>query len=149
MCCVEGKIYLIGGDYDDRIVTEYNPRTNNWRNMQRLQTRRYGGYSVCTLENKIFVLGGFVLLDDRNNTICEMLDLSDDNPQWRYIAERKSKHRAGEAAVIENKIYVVGHVKNSLEVYDVDQGNLMKYSNNNIVLIDIFRSLEMCYQHAN
>ena len=75
MCCVEGNIYLVGG-YDDRRVTEYNPRTNTWRNMPSLQQGR-DGPSVCTLDNKIFVLYGV--------TTCEMLGLSEDDPQWRYI----------------------------------------------------------------
>ena len=74
MCCVEGNIYLVGGYVSDR-VTEYNPRTNTWRNMQSLQQDRWLP-SVCTLDNKIFVLGGSAY--DRT---YEMLDLRDDDPQ--------------------------------------------------------------------
>ena len=60
MCCVEGNIYLVGGYDGDRRVTEYNPRTNTWRNMPSLQQERVI-YSVCTLDNKIFVLSGYVM----------------------------------------------------------------------------------------
>ena len=73
MCCVDGNIYLVGGFGDDRRVTEYNPRTNTWRNMPSLQQGR-DGPSVCTLDNMIFVLGGY------GHTTCEMVDLSDDDP---------------------------------------------------------------------
>ena len=117
VCCVEDNIYLVGGD-DGRRVTEYNPRTNTWRNMPRLQKERPVGYSasVCTLDDKIFVLGG-------DYPTCEMLDLSDDDPQWRYIAEMNSVHNYGGAVVvIEKKIYVLGGDGNIVEVYDVDQG---------------------------
>ena len=31
ICCVEGNIYLVGGDSDDKRVTEHNSRTNTWR----------------------------------------------------------------------------------------------------------------------
>ena len=118
MCCVEGNIYLVGGD-GDRKVTEYNLRTNTWRNMPSLQEERWG-HSVCTLDNKIFVLGGW------DDTTCEMLDLSDDDPHWRYIAQMNSDHYCGGGVVIDRKIYVLGST--IVEVYDVDdQGILMEY----------------------
>ena len=73
------------GGYCDRRLTEYNPRTNNWRNLPNLQKGR-GGHSVCTFDNKIFVLGG----GDGSDTTCEVLDMSDDDPHWRYIARMNS-----------------------------------------------------------
>ena len=109
----------MGGEYDR--VAEYNPLTNTWRNMPSLQQKRYG-HSVCTLDNKIFVLGG-----DGGYT-CEMLDLSDDDPHWRYIAEMNRRHYDGGAMVIKGKIYVLGGRTTNVEVYDVDQGKMMKYS---------------------
>ena len=124
VCCVEGNIYLVGRYYSDR-VTEYNPRTNTWRNMPSLQRGRVGP-SVCTLDNKIFVLGGN---GGRygDGTICEMLDLSDDDPHWRYIAQMNSKHYGGGAVVVERKIYVLGGDTKNVEVYDVDQGRLNRF----------------------
>ena len=119
MCCVEGNIYLVGGDYVR--VTEYNPRTNTWRNMPSLRKLRYG-HSVCTLDNKIFVLGGC-----HRNTTCEMLDLNDDDPHWRYIAQMNSKHYGGGAVVVERKMYVLGGDTKNVEVYDVDQGRLNRF----------------------
>ena len=121
LCCVNGNIYLVGG-VDDRKVTEYNPLTNTWRNMPSLQLARSCPI-LCTLDKKIFALGGVY---DGDGT-CEMLDLSDDDPQWRYIASMNSRHYGGGAAVIEKKIYVVGgyyndNDTNADEVYDVDQG---------------------------
>ena len=114
----------MGGYVSDR-VTEYNPRTNTWRNMQSLQQGRRWGHIdiVCTLDNKIFVLG------DSDDITCVMLDLSDDDPQWRYIAEMSSGHYDGGVVVIERKIYIVdgdGDITN-VEVYDVDQGIFTNY----------------------
>ena len=114
MCCVEGNIYLVGGG--DK-VTEFHPYTNTWREMPSLQEGRYGP-SVCTLDKKIFVLGGGV-----GDTTCEMLDLSDDDPHWRYIAQMYSGHYGVGSVVIERKIYVLGGYTTNVQVYDVDLGN--------------------------
>ena len=116
MCCVEGNIYLVGGSSGDRRVTEYNPRTKTWRNMLSLQEGRYNRHIVCTLGHKIFVLGG-------GTTTCEMLDLSDDDPQWRYIAEMNNDHGDGGAVVKKKKnyAYVLGGCTTNVDVYDVDQ----------------------------
>ena len=119
MCCVEGNIYLVGGYGDDRRVTEYNPRTNTWRNMLSLQDGRYNTHSVCTMDNKIFVLGA-----DYGGTACQMLDLSNDDPHWRNIANMNNNHYDGGAVVIEKKIYVLGGNTTNVEVYDEDQGKL-------------------------
>ena len=106
--------------------------------MPSLQQERYG-HSVCALDNKIFVLGG------GDDTTCEMLDLSDDDPQWKYIAQMNSGH--GGAVVIERKIYVLGDDTTNVEVYDEDQGILMEYLQ--IIIFDIYRSVEHSHEHAN
>ena len=113
----------MGGGGNDRgvPVTEYNPRTNTWRNMPSLQKRRSYGHIVCSLDNKIFVLGGYGGGDDT----CEMLDLSDDDPQWRFIADMDSEHYSGGAVVLERRIYLIGGKNTSVEVYDVDQSILI------------------------
>ena len=110
----------MGGGGVRRRVTEYNPYTNTWRNMPSLQQGRYGP-SVCTLDNKIFVLG------DGDDTTCVMLDLSDDDPHWRYVANMKSVHKYGSIVLIEKKIYVLSGENTIVEVYDVDQGMLREY----------------------
>ena len=129
---------VVGGE--DRVVTKYNPRTNTWRNVQSLQQKRYG-CSICTLDQKIFVLGGL------DNT-CEMLDLSDDDPQWRSIGNMSMiSGQNGCAVVIERKIYVLGGNNKNVDVYDVDQGIVMEYLH--IVILNIYRSVEHSYHHAN
>ena len=102
-------------------MTEYNPRTNTWRNMPSLHQAR-GLYSVCTLDNKIFVFAS----DD--DTSCEMLDMSDDDPHWRYVAEKNRRfNNVDHAVVIEKKIYAVGCGGNvGFEMHE-DEGILMEY----------------------
>ena len=100
-------------------MSEYNPVTDTWRNLPSLQKKRSYGHMVCSLDNKIFVLGGGY--DDT----CEMLDLSDDDPHWRYIARMNSSHDCGGAVVLERRIYLIGGKNTSVEVYDVDQSILI------------------------
>ena len=72
-----------------------------------------------------------------------MLDLSEDDPHWRYIAQMNSRHDFGAAVVMERKIYFLGGSTTNVEVYDVDQGVFMEYLQ--IIVIDIYRSVEDCY----
>ena len=120
------------GGYDfERVVTKYDPLSNKWEKMPSLQRSRYGASaSICTLDSKIFVLGGYC----SSGITCEMLDLRDDDLQWIYIAGMKNQHEYGEAVVIERKIYALGGVTPSVQVYDVDQGKdtLMKLTNHYI-----------------
>ena len=51
-----------------------------------------------------------------------MLDLSEDDPKWRFIAKMDSSHMDGSAVVVDKKIYVLGGGTNSVEAYNVDQG---------------------------
>ena len=95
--------------------------------MPNLQRERCG-HSVCTLDNKIFVLGGY-------DTTCEMLDLTDDDPQWRYIAHMNNSLAIG-SVVIGRKIYVLGR-GSSVWVYDVDQGIYIDELKSSISIFDI------------
>ena len=112
------------GGYDfERVVTKYNSLKNKWENMPSLQRSRYGASaSVCTLDNKIFVLGG-------GSVTCEVLDLDDDVPQWRYISSMTCGYQGGGAVVMEGNIYALGggYEANNVEVYDIDQGMSLKY----------------------
>ena len=124
---MEGNIYLVGGtgtanNPDNGKVTEFNPRTDTWRNMPSLQQMRLD-HSVCTLDSKIFVLGNLFL-----DGACEMLDLSDDDPHWRYVAEKNRRfNNVGHAVVIEKKIYAVGCGGNiGFEMHE-DEGIIMEY----------------------
>ena len=118
MCSIEDRIYLVDGD---RRVKEYNSRTRTWRNMPSLEHRRTL-FSVCTLDNKIFVLGG-------GSVTCEVLDLDEDDPHWRYISSMSCGYQGGGAVDMEGNIYALGggYEANNVEVYDIDQGMSLKY----------------------
>ena len=58
LCCVGDNIYLVGGWKPvpgDRILMEYNPRTNTWRNVEKFtaeevwsQCLYFGPKDICT-----------------------------------------------------------------------------------------------------
>ena len=104
--------------------------------MPRLQEEKYCR-TVCTVDNKIFVFGGSGLTSS-----CEMLDLGDDDPHWKYIANTNNVIDDGVAVAIDKKIYVLGGELTDVEEYDVDQGILMEYFQ--IIIFDIYRSVEHC-----
>ena len=54
--------------------------------MSSLQKARWG-HIVCTLDNKIFVMGG-----SYDAATCEMLDLNNEDPQWIGIADMNIIH---------------------------------------------------------
>ena len=58
-----------------------------------------------------------------------MIDLNDENPQWKYFADTKtSDHEGGELVVVEKKIYVFGgEHSDTVEVYDSDKGKHFIY----------------------
>ena len=122
MCCVDDNIYLVGGGDYCRTAAEYNPRTDTWRYLPDLQQGR-DGHRVCSLDNKIFVLGGGLSVG--KDTTCEMLDLRGADPRWRYIASMNTVDRVNGAVVVGRKIYVLGNRPAVVEVYDVDQGIMM------------------------
>ena len=82
--------------------------------MPSLQLERDGKDGVCTLDNKIFVVGA-------DNT-CEMLDLNEDEPEWKFFANMRNQHHDVGTVMLDRKIYVLSGCGTEVEVYDVDQG---------------------------
>ena len=70
------------------------------------------------MDNKIFVV------DCDKYPSCEMIDLNDEDPQWKYFTDTNTgDHEGGETVVVEKKIYVFGgENSDNVEVYDPDKG---------------------------
>ena len=94
------------------MVKEYNPRTNTWRNVQSLQQKRCG-HSVCTLDSKIFVLGGGAVVVERKiyvmgsvTTDVDVYDVNQD--QWNNVTNIPSSRLNPDVSALGNKINVTG-----------------------------------------
>ena len=78
-----------------------------------------------------------------------MLDLSDDDPQWRYIASMNTRHLNGVAVVIEKKIYVLGGFGDtSVEVYDVEQGKYIDAIFAKYYILDVGKLFDLTHQSS-
>ena len=110
-------------------ASEYNPRSKTWRKLPSIHmdqthevtdygpscTRGYG-FTVCTLDKKIYVLGHCCRK-------LEMLDLTADNLEWKCLAKSKSNHDYSDVVVIDGKIFAFGGFCNhTVEAYDIDKG---------------------------
>ena len=122
MCCANDKIYLLGGLFGDRRVTEYNPQENTWRNLPELSQKRDGQHSLCVLNNKIFVIGG------KRTATCEMLDLGKRvNPKWKFLSDTRNTHYNSGVVVLGNKIYVAGgHSTTKVEMFNPKKSKFYK-----------------------
>ena len=65
VCVVDGKIILIGGRGEGRMledtldsVIEWDPITDKWRHLNKLKSPR-AGPKICVTGGKIFVAGGW------------------------------------------------------------------------------------------
>ena len=120
----KGKIYITGGfnEIDGTLdyTYIYDPETDDWEPGPPLNYERAQHMSVV-IGDKIFVFGGWA---DGPVTVnaTEMLDLSQQNPQWQILtgSELDPHRNAGAATVFRNEIYMMG-------------GRLAFYEGSNIV----------------
>ena len=110
-------------------ISEYNLYTKTWRILEFSQLYRYDEHDICTLDNKIFSWC--------NNKML-VLDLDDDEAQWRYIAGMNKRHFFGVPVMLNRNIYTLAGNTTSVEMYDVDQGKL---SLGSLVSFDSLESL--------
>jgi PKD repeat protein len=76
---VNGKIYAIGGGESPNIenyngievystVEEYDPLTNTWTTGDPMPVKKWG-HSSCTIDSKIYVIGGLLRLDGTKDVL--------------------------------------------------------------------------------
>jgi N-acetylneuraminic acid mutarotase len=120
LAAVGGKIYGIGG-FSGAIphrrahasVFVYDPQADRWTPGPTLPQARAEGV-VATVEEKIFFIGGRVptsahaahISQHADTSKAEVLDVR--SGQWQRIADAPTARNSAAAAVIDNKIYVVG-----------------------------------------
>lgn len=115
-----GKIYGIGGfsgaipDWRAHAsVFVYDPKADRWTPGPALPQARAEGV-VATVKEKIYFIGGRIptsanaahISQHADTSKAEVLDLR--SGQWRRIADAPTARNSAAAAVIDNKIYVVG-----------------------------------------
>ena len=116
---VDGKIYVIGG-YNwqwgplvDKFVTsieEYNPKTDQWRELPDMPMRKFMFASVA-IDNEIYTIGG--AHTPGGNRLTRFADADVYNPttnKWREV-EPMTIPKATRAVVVKGTIYTLGGLK--------------------------------------
>jgi N-acetylneuraminic acid mutarotase len=120
---VDGKIYVLGGYPASREVQStvqvYDVATDAWSLGTSLPVAIHHPVAVG-VAGKLYSIGG-QLVGDTNTNRTLVLDPRTDRP-WQDLALLPTPRGAGAAAVIDDKIYVVGGrppAANAFEVYDI------------------------------
>ena len=110
-----GKIYVIGGRLaaDGRAgdfvsnVEEYDPATNTWTERKPWQSPRAYA-SACTLDGKIYVMGGLLVIDGKETTIAG--DVEEYDPiadTWTPKAPMPTPRCFLASVVVGGKLYAI------------------------------------------
>ena len=115
---VDGKIYLIGGawdedpvlnegtHYDAGFTTEYDPQSDSWRELSRAP-EGLTHQALAVLDGKIYVAGGFA---GTRHTLSSAgvyaYDIASD--QWRTLAPFSQAQGGGVLAAVDGKIHAIG-----------------------------------------
>ncbi len=113
---IDGKIYVIGG-YNwqwgplvDKFVTSieaYNPKTDQWRELPDMPTRKFWFVSIA-IDNEIYTIGGANTWG--GNKITRISDVDVYNPmthKWREV-EPMTILKATRSVVVKGTIYALG-----------------------------------------
>ncbi|MBC8458377.1 MAG: IPT/TIG domain-containing protein [Deltaproteobacteria bacterium] len=98
---VNGKIYVIGGDYNSR-VEEYNPKTDTWTRKADVPTKR-GYYAASVVNEKIYVIGGW-----RGGQLATIEEYDPATDTWTKKADMPTPRTDLLASAVNGKIYVIG-----------------------------------------
>ncbi|XP_068174067.1 kelch-like protein 10 [Antennarius striatus] len=109
------KIYVCGGINGGNILRScefYCPEFDQWTNFTDMSTTRCG-LGVVLYDNQIFALGG-----DNNSRSVEAYNPQTD--EWRKIPHMLTDHNDFYfgTAVINNKLFVMGAINDSVQYYD-------------------------------
>ncbi|CAF0817955.1 unnamed protein product [Didymodactylos carnosus] len=101
-------------------VEKWNPRTNEWTQLQSLtKRRRYA--AAAAIGKKLFVIGGYDGRTRMNSVEC--LDLNQENSTWQPVASLSYKRALPGVCTHQNMIYCAGGFDGtnrlaSMECYD-------------------------------
>lgn len=109
---VNGKIYVIGGVLNNNpgpwvatgLVEEFDPATDSWQEKSSATTIS-GGHEVVVVDDKIYLIGGYLETDNGMNVIEKYDPLSD---TWSTETTIPTNRVLPAAGVISDEIYLIG-----------------------------------------
>ena len=107
LAAVNGKIYALGGEWNDVTSNEeYDPNTNAWNEKATIPTSRsMGELAVAVCQNRIYVIGGYPTSSDYIDA-NEAYDPTTDT--WETKTPLPYPRIGCSASTVNDKIYVIG-----------------------------------------
>jgi N-acetylneuraminic acid mutarotase len=110
---VDGSVYAIGGQWNEASsainqddVHRYDPPSNTWSVVASLpQAMSHSFASTFAYNGQIFVAGGEI---SHNVSTAKVLKFSPRSNEWTQVGLLPAARRAGEAGIINGKIYFAG-----------------------------------------
>ena len=109
---VNRKIYIIGGittnlleGFVTKKIEVYDISSNIWKALKDMPAQRHHA-AIATIQNKIYVIGGFDNVDFNPVNTLFVYDIQNDN--WSQAQKLPIKSGAGDAVTFNNKIYFFG-----------------------------------------
>ncbi|MBE3142779.1 MAG: hypothetical protein IMZ61_02505, partial [Planctomycetes bacterium] len=110
---VNGKIYAIGGSYNEALSTneEYNPVTNTWTTKASMPTPR-SDFGIAVIQNKIYCIGGIIDYDWSGygkGILCVVNEVYDPlTDTWENKTSMPTERQRPLANAVNGKIYLIG-----------------------------------------
>jgi N-acetylneuraminic acid mutarotase len=112
----DGKIYAIGGEYNNQTFTDgnsvkvevYDPSANTWAAAPSLPDGRYMAAAVADKNGKIYETGGITV--NPTQLLGSVVSFTPGGNSWASVSDPMTTARDGHAAATtsDGKIYVVG-----------------------------------------
>ena len=110
---VNGQVYAVGGQWTEASlavnqsdVHRYNPSSNTWTKVASLpQKMSHNFASTFTFNNRIVVAGGEV---SHNVSTAKVFTYNPSSNSWKQVGNLPAARRAGQAGIINGKLYFAG-----------------------------------------
>lgn len=127
---VEGKIYVLGGISGTGnkrepldVIEMYDPNTDKWKTVGKMPAKRSNA-AVAVLKNEIYIIGGRLGVGVGPSATSRVDVFDPLKTTWRTISPLNHERTACRAAVIGDRIFVIGGAAKeqriaALEIYDL------------------------------
>jgi serine/threonine-protein kinase PknK len=123
----DGRLVALGGVSAGQVlksVSIFDPMTRTWSGLPDMATARHG-MAVAGVQRSVYAVGGSTTIGDQQAiTSAETLKLparkTQPAPPWRSLADAPTPRLMMASAVLNNKIWVVGGLRNGTALQTVE-----------------------------
>lgn len=123
----DGRLVALGGVSSGQVlksVSTFDLVTKTWSGLPDMATARHG-MAVASVERSVYAIGGSTTIgDEQAVTSAETLKLparkTQPAPSWRSLPDAPTARLAAASAVLNNKVWVVGGLRNGVALQTVE-----------------------------